>query len=234
MSREALLGIRAAQVRALDLTDALLASLTPAPPAVTPPAVAPPAATTKPLAWAGQLARQLGSVERAKVFCDRVRWICEDLDIGPAPGKPEPNWPMTWMAFETGRTFSPKVKNPGSSGTGLIQFMDDTAVNDLKTTLAHLRSLSAEDQLNFVWKYLRNRIRERGPIRRLSDGYLSILMPAYMDDEESAVIWLKSKHKAFAVNAGLDTNKDGSITKAEVAAVIYKMLAEGLKPENAG
>jgi len=196
------------------------------PPAPLPPATDPP----RPLAWGGKVIAIYGA-ERGQVFIDRVRWLAETLDIGPAPGKPEPSWPMTWMAFETGRTFSPTIKNPGSSGTGLIQFMDFTAVNDLKTTLAHLRSLSAEDQLNFVYKYLRNRIAERGPIRRISDGYMSILMPAYMDDDESAVIFPPGS-KAFFANRGLDTNKDGSITKAEASAKIYAMLAEGLKPGN--
>jgi hypothetical protein len=196
----------------------------PATPASTEP---PPPATAQPgpapLAWGAKV---------SPIFRDRVRWIAEDLDIGPTPGKPEPNWPMTWMAFETGRTFSPTVKNPGSSATGLLQFMQDTAVNDLNTTLDHLRSLSAEDQLNFAWRYLRNRIRERGPIRSLSDGYMSILLPSAMGKPESAVLWPKGT-KAYFANRGLDANADGTITKAEAAAKIYATLAEGLKPENA-
>lgn len=202
---------------ALSLIDELLVPV-PAPPAQ--PPVTPPA--DKPMAWGAKV---------SPVFRDRIRWLVKDLDIGPAPGKPEPDWPMTWIAFETGRTFSPTIKNPGSSGTGLIQFMDKTAREDLGTTLAHLRSLSAEDQINFVWKYLRNRIRERGPIRRISDGYMAILMPAFMDDPEEAVIFPPGSKNYFA-NKGLDTNKDGAITKAEASAKIYAMLAEGLKPEN--
>lgn len=208
------------QARALVVTlEALQAA--PAVPAVLPTAT-PSAPAERPMAWGAKV---------SPVFRDRVRWLAANLDIGPAPGAPEPNWPMTWMAFETGRTFSPTIKNPGSSGTGLIQFMDHTAVNDLKTTLAHLRALSAEDQLNFVYKYLRNRINERGPIRRISDGYMSILMPSFMDDDEAAVIFPPGSKTYFA-NKGLDANRDGSITKAEASAKIYAMLAEGLKPEN--
>lgn len=206
------------------------------PPAAPVPAAQPPSqAGRRGIAWAGYLGRLPGwTPARVRVFLDRVVWICEDLDIGPKPGVPEPSWPMTWMRFESAGTFRSDIKNPHSSGTGLIQFMDETARKDLNTTLAHLRSLTPEDQLNYVWMYLRNRIRERGPIRRASDGYLSILMPAYMDDPDDTIIWEKDKHKAFAVNAGLDTNRDGDITKAEVAAIIYSLLAEGLKPENVG
>lgn len=213
-----------AQARALVATLEALEKAQDAPQAI--PATTLPAAPPEPapgqLAWGARV---------SPVFRDRVRWIAETLDIGPAPGRPEPSWPMTWMAFETGRTFSPTVKNPGSTATGLIQFMKDTAENDLGTTLAHIRSLSAEDQLRFVYKYLRNRIDENGPIRRISDGYMAILMPAYMDDPEHTIIFPKGSKNYFA-NKGLDTNKDGSITKAEASAKIYAMLAEGLKPGN--
>lgn len=218
IDRDTLLLVRKDLAGALTTLDALLAPPIPAP--APPPVIVTPG--VKPLAWGAKVSPD---------FREKVRWLANDLDIGPAPGKPEPNWPMTWMAFETGRTFSPTVKNPGSSATGLIQFMDKTAREDLGTTLADLRKLTAEQQLNFVWKYLRNRIRERGPIRRISDGYMAILMPAFMDDPEEAVIFPPGSKNYFA-NKGLDTNKDGAVTKAEASAKIYAMLAEGLKPEN--
>lgn len=217
------------------LAQEIEAGATVLPPAPVPAVQPPSTGSRRPIAWVGYLSRLPGwTPARVKTFVDRVIWLTEDLDIGSKPGHYEPSWPMTWMRFESAGTFRADIKNPNSSGTGLIQFMDKTAREDLNTTLAHLRSLTPEDQLNYVWMYLRNRIRERGPIRRASDGYLSILMPAYMDDPDDAVIWEKGKHKAFAVNAGLDTNRDGDITKAEVASIIYKLLAEGLKPENVG
>lgn len=217
--------LSAAEAAMAALRAAVEAQEAPVPPPApaAPPTPLPAAGSPRPLAWGAKV---------SATFRERVRWIAADLDIGPAPGKPEPSWLMAWMAFETARTFSPSIKNPGSSGTGLIQFMDATAVDDLKTTLAHLRGLSAEDQLNFVWKYLRNRIRERrSPIRQLSDGYMAILLPTAMDDPESAVIWRRGD-RAFKPNAGLDANANGEITKAEAAAKIYAILAEGLKPEN--
>jgi hypothetical protein len=49
---------------------------------------------------------------------------------------------MACMAFEKGETFSPCVKNPGSSATGLIQFMSSTA-KSLGTTTNDLCKMSA-------------------------------------------------------------------------------------------
>lgn len=161
----------------------------------------------------------------SSVFRDRVRWIGEDLKF-------DPNWLMACMAFETGRRFSANVKNPRSSATGLIQFMDATA-RGLGTTTSRLAAMTAEDQLNFVWRYFRDRIKERGPITRLSDCYMAILNPVAMGKSDSFGMWVEGQ-AAYAVNAGLDANRDHQITKAEAAAHVAAQLAEGLKPENTG
>lgn len=158
-------------------------------------------------------------------FRERVRWIGEDLNF-------DPNWLMACMAFETGRRFTADVKNPNSSATGLIQFMRATAIG-LGTTVEKLAAMTAEDQLNYVWRYFRDRIKERGPITRLSDCYMAILNPAAMGRPDSFVMWVKGS-SAYGVNAGLDADKDQQITKAEAAAKVHALLAEGLKPENIG
>ena len=62
----------------------------------------------------------------------------------------DPNDLMAVMAFETGRSFSPSVKNPHSSATGLIQFMDATA-QGLGTTTDKLSEMSAVEQLGYVY-----------------------------------------------------------------------------------
>src|SRR5690349_113325 len=73
----------------------------------------------------------------AKVSADfraSVLWIEEQ-------GVVKADWLMACMAFETGLTFSPSVRNPASSATGLIQFMDATA-KGLDTTTQALAKLS--------------------------------------------------------------------------------------------
>lgn len=156
-------------------------------------------------------------------FRERVRWIGEDLGF-------DPNWLMACMAFETGRRFTAGVRNPQSTATGLIQFMRATATA-LGTTTEKLAAMTAEDQLNYVWRYFRDRIKERGKITRLSDCYMAILNPVAMGKPDDFPMWVKGS-SAYAVNAGLDANKDHTITKAEAAAKVHAMLAEGLKPEN--
>ena len=157
-------------------------------------------------------------------------WLADDLDIGPAPGHPEPNWVMTWMAWEAGRSFRADVKNmAGSGATGLIQFMPTTAIG-LGTTVDKLAAMTPEDQLNYVWKYF---LPWSGKIRSLSDGYMAILWPKAVGQPEDYVLWdRESRPTTYRQNAGLDTNGDGQITKRETAAKVAALLPEGLKPGN--
>ena len=53
---------------------------------------------------------------------------------------------MAAMAFETGRRFTADVKNPRSSATGLIQFMESTATL-LGTTIEAVRGKPAPPKL---------------------------------------------------------------------------------------
>lgn len=204
-----------AQARALVATlEALEKAQDASPP---PPATTPAATSPEPvhgLAWGARV---------SPAFRARVLTTGRDFDF-------DPNWLMACMAFETGRTFSPKVKNPGSSATGLIQFMEATA-RAYGTTTKALAQMKAEDQFDYVWLYFRDRIKERGPIRSLGDCYMAILNPAAMGKPDSHVMWPQGTRQYLA-NKGLDVNRDGSITKAEAASKVYAMLAEGLKPEN--
>lgn len=195
---------------ALAMVDGLLAA--PVAPADTDLAI--PPVPISGLAW---------GVKVSSVFRDRVTWIGKDLGFNP-------NWLMACMAFETGRRFTPDVHNPASSATGLIQFMDATA-RGLGTTTLALSEMSAEDQLNYVWKYFRNVIASRGQISRLADCYMAILNPVAIGKPDEYAMWVAGS-SAYAVNAGLDANKDHTITKAEAAAKVSATLAEGLRPEN--
>lgn len=182
------------------------------PPVITLPPTPPTPA--QPLAWGAKVSPELR---------ERVRLTGRDFNF-------DPNWLMACMAFETGRTFSPSKKNPQSTATGLIQFMEATA-RGLGTTTAALAKMTVEDQFDYVWLYFRDRIKERGPITRLTDCYMAILNPVAMGKPDSFPMWVKGS-QAYAVNAGLDANKDHQITKAEAGAKVHALLAEGLRPEN--
>ena len=68
------------------------------------------------------------------------------LAVGCAELGIDPSHLMACMAFETGRTFSPSVRNEVSGATGLIQFMPSTA-KGMGLTTAELAGMTAEDQL---------------------------------------------------------------------------------------
>jgi hypothetical protein len=181
----------------------------------------PPAAASSPaaLAWGAKV---------SPIFRDRVRWIAENLDIGPAHGRPCADRLMTCKAWETGRSFRPDVKNmAGSGATGLIQFMPATA-RTLWTTVRALARMSAEDQLNYVWKYFKP---YDGRLRSLADVYMAILWPAAVGKPDDATLFAGGI--AYRQNAGLDVDRDGKVTKAEAAAKVAALLSEGLKPGNA-
>jgi hypothetical protein len=189
------------------------------------PAIIAPPEPPKPatrLAWGAKV---------SSTFRDRIAWLCADLDIGPEPGKPEPSWMMTCIAWESGRTFSPKVKNmAGSGATGLIQFMPTTA-QKLGTSTAALAKMTAEDQINYVWRYFKP---WKGRLRSLADVYLAILWPLGVGKPEGFVLWDKdSRPTTYRQNAGLDVNRDGEITKAEAASKVAALLPEGMQPGNA-
>lgn len=171
-------------------------------------------AEQKTLAWGNKV---------SAVFRDRVFWIGKDLGF-------DPNLLMACMAWETGEKFSASVTNmAGSGATGLIQFMPSTA-RSLGTTTAKLAAMTAEDQLNFVHKYFKP---FRGRLRTLSDLYMAILWPAGVGKSESYVLFDRSKMPtAYRQNSGIDTNRDGLVTKAEAAAKVNAKLVKGMQPAN--
>src|SRR5690606_35366384 len=75
-------------------------------------------------------------------FRERVFEIADQLGMNP-------DHLMAVMAFETGETFRPDIRNAAGSGaTGLIQFMPATA-RGLATTPDELARLTAARQVDF-------------------------------------------------------------------------------------
>lgn len=150
----------------------------------------------------------------------------------------DPDWLPSCIAFETAGTFSPSIKNPHSSGTGLIQFMDATCEElskrwNEKVTTALLKQMSVEQQLPWVWKYMRMMIERVGNATSIEDVYMLIYWPAAVGKPLTQPLHSKGT-SAYSVNSGLDTNKDGVITKYEAGQLIRKKLAEGRFTENFG
>lgn len=135
-----------------------------------------------------------------------------------------PDYLMACMAFETGGTFSPSIKNAAGSGaTGLIQFMPSTA-KQLGTTVDALAAMTAVAQLDYVESYFKLM---RKPIRTLEDVYMSILYPAAVGRDVNSALFTEGK-KTYEQNKGFDSNKDGIITPAEISVKVRAMYTKGL------
>jgi hypothetical protein len=130
---------------------------------------------------------------------------------------------MAAMAFETGETFSPSIRNRLSKATGLIQFIPSTAIS-LGTTVDDLAAMLAVDQLDFVQKYLKP---FKNKMNTLSDVYMTILFPVAVGKPEAQVLF-KAPSRQFEQNKGLDNNNDGQVTKGEAASKVQAKLAKGL------
>lgn len=139
----------------------------------------------------------------------------------------DPNWYMAVMAFETGRSFSPSVRNPikGQTATGLIQFTETTA-GDLGTSTAKLSRMSAVEQLDWVEKYFEP---HKYKIKNIGDMYMAVFLPAIgIGKPDSYVIASEADSpKWYNPNNSLDKNKDGKITRGEAVQRVLDMYKEG-------
>lgn len=136
---------------------------------------------------------------------------------------------MACMAFESGESFSPTIKNgAGAPYYGLIQF-GAAAAKDCGTTVEALVKMTAEQQLEYVYLYFKPLT---GKLRSVSDLYMKILWPAAVGKPEDFVLWNKdSRPTTYFQNRGLDVNKDGNITKGEAASKVIDKLTRGLQPQ---
>ncbi len=155
-------------------------------------------------------------------FKTKVMKIAKRLQI-------DVNYLMASIAFETGETFDPAIKNPKSSATGLIQFLSSTAIG-LGTTTDALSKMSAVEQLDYVEKYFEP---YKGKLITLEDVYMAILWPQAVGKEIDYVLF-SAPSPPYNRNTGLDLNKDGSITKLEASTWVRKYLNKGLEAENLG
>lgn len=180
------------------------------------PEVEPEEKSRRPIAWGSKV---------SSLFRERVWWIADTLGLNP-------DHLMACMAWESGESFRSDIKNAAGSGaTGLIQFMPSTA-KGMGTTTAILAAMSAEDQLNFVYRYF---MPYDGRLNNLGDVYMAILWPKGVGKEDHFVLFDRAKTPTtFRQNAGLDVNHDGLVTRAECLVKVNQKLAKGLDAEHLG
>lgn len=127
---------------------------------------------------------------------------------------------MAAMSFETGGTFASDVRNPRSSATGLIQFMDSTA-RGLGTTTTALAAMTPTEQLAYVERYFAP---YQGRLGDLESVYTTILSGRPASGED---VLFSQGQRAYGPNRELDVNRDGHITAAEATAHVRRRLGVG-------
>lgn len=111
-------------------------------------------------------------ISRAEAFRTKLLSVSRELSI-------DSNYIMACIALETGKTFRIDIKKPGSSATGLIQFMKGTA-EELGTATAQLRKMDRVEQMGYVEKYFKMQANNVGISTdqwKLEDVYYSIFSP---------------------------------------------------------
>ena len=129
-----------------------------------------------------------------------------------------PNDLAAVISFETGGTFSTNARNPTSSATGLIQFMEGSDGKDdgkyFGMTRDQFGNLLPLQQMDHVVSYLKGRGIKAGS--GVGEIYDAVAGYGY-----------KKGSKAYAANQVWDVNKDGVVAKGE--AVTGKRFKQHIK-----
>lgn len=160
---------------------------------------------------AGTSFRSLSNIDTSVIqdpdFNKKLNKIAKDLGV-------QSNDLLAIMKQESG--VNPKAQNKMSGATGLIQFMPDTA-RRLGTSTEELLQMDAVEQLDYVYKYFKMTGVGSGT---LGDLYMAVFMPKYVGSSDDTILGKQGASgftgKVYDQNKGLDRNKDGTITVADV------------------
>lgn len=132
----------------------------------------------------------------------------------------DPNGIAAVISEESG--FNPSAKNPNSSASGLIQFIDSTAAS-LGTTTAQIRAMSAEEQLPLIERFFQTSLNGRIP-GRIEDYFLSVLgKPNLVGASDDTPVFVQGS-SGYSGNPQLDLNNNGIITVGDARAYMQRVI----------
>jgi len=128
-----------------------------------------------------------------------------------------PEWLLNVIASES--SFIPSVRNrlPRQTASGLLQIIEGTAAG-LGTTTAAIRRMNAVEQLRLIEKFFTP---FRGKLNSLGDVYLAVFRGFIMAGGPDTVVapldGSRKERRVYYLNRGLDMDRNGRITKGELA-----------------
>lgn len=143
-------------------------------------------------------------------FIQKVQTVSNALGI-PA------EWLMAVMYVES--KLKPWAKNPSSTASGLIQWLDSTA-RKFGTTADAIRAMNGLQQLDLVQRYFDT---YRGQLSTLWDVYFAVHYPAAVGKPDTYVLY-RSGSSAYSANKALDVDRDGLVTAANVKSWLWSSL----------
>lgn len=140
-----------------------------------------------------------------KLFHDRLKTISKDLGVKSSDL-------LRIMEFESG--MDPAATNKeGSGARGLIQFMPKTALSTFGKTADWIATLSAYDQLLYVWGFYRRNKLPKGA--SLGDIYLVTFMPAALGKPDDFALGKKGAYnkKVWDVDLGINWDQNSQFSR---------------------
>tara|TARA_Y100000385_G_scaffold220996_1_gene230616 strand:+ start:2083 stop:4074 length:1992 start_codon:yes stop_codon:yes gene_type:complete len=128
---------------------------------------------------------------------------------------------LALMASESG--LDPRIVNPKSGATGLIQFTPATA-RGLGTTTSDLLGMTRAQQMKYVEKFFDQAKLPKGATA--GQLYATVIAPAYASKDPSTPLYTRADGKKYIDNAPLDANNDGTITVGEMGGRLEEKKSE--------
>ena len=194
----------------------------------------------------GTVRGEANSWSTDKQFLDKVKSVANSLGM-------EPIDLLSAMNLESARSFDPAKRNPNSSATGLIQFLEST-INGLSGGLVDrsgniirrgtvdteaLTYMSRVEQMDWVEKYFRSWKWPGGmPNPTLANVYMTIFLPASRFAQPDEIIASPTfrADAYFANKSAYDKDNLGKITPSSITKALesykldtIKVLAEKAK-----
>ena len=137
----------------------------------------------------------------------------------------EPNDLMGIINLETGGTFSPRAQNSSSGAIGLIQFMPKY-VHEYGTTISELKSMTREEQLDYVEIYFDKKIKAHKIKGKIDSAtlYALVFYPKASNKNDEYII-ARGGSEVYRENKSLDANNDRKITKSDLGKKLKEFRA---------